>query len=238
MSQIDLKKAEYYSNADIVENYDSRRFMRGGGRYVADKEVEIISTLLTYAGIQSGGVALDCPTGTGRFISILKKYGLTVLASDISEAMLAHAARFKADKYLRKSAENLGLEDGSVDVWLMSRFCFHFDDPSPFLKEASRVLKDNGFLIADFYNWTPRSWIPGKQSWLGGRTYLHSKSAVSEMAAENGFSIIEAIPVFAIAPYLYGFTPSIVPIAIESLSNFFPSGLKTKTYYLLKKVNK
>lgn len=229
------KKAQYYSNAEVAKHYEFRRFVRGGGGYVAKKEAACISNLLNATGLSAGGLGLDCPTGTGRFIPVLQSIGITVIAADISNSMLALAEQYGADKYLNESADALSLGDNSADIWLMSRFCFHFDDPRSFLREAFRVLKPNGYLVVDFYNWTPRALIPGKQAWLGGRTYTHTKSKVAEFAKEIGFSVVNEQPVFAIAPYLYGFVPSVAVLAIEFLSDYLPQSLKTKSYYLLQK---
>ncbi len=235
MSQINNKKAEYYSSSDVVDNYDARRFVRGGGNFVSSKEEASIASLLKMSSVGAGRTALDCPTGTGRLIPLLKKYGFNVTAADISKTMLSRAEQYKASHYLNESADDISLGNNSVDLWLMSRFCFHFEDPRSFMREAFRVLNFNGYLIADFYNWTPRSWIPGDQAWLGGRTYTHSKIQVTEFATEIGFSVVKVLPVFAVAPYLYSFVPNMVAASIELASELLPESMRAKSYYLFKK---
>lgn len=229
-------KSDYYSNSEITKNYDKRRFGRGGGAYVASTEEDSLLKLIARIELEANSSAIDCPTGSGRFIPLLKKAGYRVSAVDISESMIALAKNQNADEYLVASSDNVPFLSSSIDLWLMSRFCFHFQDPSRFLKEAARVVKPGGHLIADFYNWTPRTWIPGKQEFLGGRTYLHSNKKVELMATNLEWKVIEVLPIFFIAPYIYSFLPLAVTRTIEKLSDAIAPSFKTKSYYLLKRI--
>lgn len=82
---------------------------------------------------------------------------------------------------MRASADALPIEAGSVNVWLMSRFAFHFADLRNFFCEAARVLVPGGCLIFDVYQWTPRQWIPGNQKFIGGAFIL-----IRERPSRNG----------------------------------------------------
>jgi SAM-dependent methyltransferase len=226
---VKAQKADYYSNLETVEHYEYRRFGRGGGAYVAQRESEAIVRLIRRSGLTSGR-ALDCPCGTGRFIPLLQASGLEVLAADVSGPMLDYARRHKALGYLQGSADHLPLEEASVQVWLMSRFCFHFPDPSPFFFEAARVLAPGGVLILDAYNWTPRSWIPGQQAFLGGRTAIHSRAAIQLWANSAGLMLEETVSVFAVAPYIYSFLPLWLTRTVEAIAEALAPGHKTKTY--------
>lgn len=62
------EKQRYYSDTDVVREYDRRRFLRGGGRYVGEIELATVRDLLDKLDLKPGDVALDCPTGTGRFL--------------------------------------------------------------------------------------------------------------------------------------------------------------------------
>ena len=229
------EKEAYYSDAEVVREYERRRFARGGGRYVAETEEATIRELIAQMALPSSASVLDCPTGTGRFLPMLQKLDLAPTAVDISPAMLALAGQVPGVKTLRASADALPLDAGSVQLWLMSRFAFHFADLRPFIQEAARVLAPGGFLLFDIYHWTPRSWIPGGQRFLGGRVHTHPLPTVREWLGEAGLHITQQRPVFLLAPYLYGFLPAGVPPLLDKISDALAPNWKTKSYLVARK---
>ena len=229
------QKEAYYSDAEVVREYERRRFSRGGGRYVAEKESSTIRELIGHMKLPGGASALDCPTGTGRFLPLLQQLGLAPTAVDISPAMLALASQVPGVKTLRASADALPLGADSVHLWLMSRFAFHFADLRPFIREAARVLAPGGFLIFDIYHWTPRSWIPGGQRFLGGRVHTHPLDLTRDWLKEAGLQLVETRPVFLLAPYLYGFMPAAVPPLLDKISDVIAPDWKTKSYLVAQK---
>jgi ubiquinone/menaquinone biosynthesis C-methylase UbiE len=80
----------------------------------------------------------------------------TVCASDISPQYLykksiplaKHLFNVFPDYYLALDAENLPFEDNSIDVIWTHSSLHHFSNVEKFLKEAQRVLKKEGVLIA------------------------------------------------------------------------------------------
>jgi len=235
MNKLQVKE-DYYTNKNVVELYDYRRFVRGGGVLVAKSEVDSINTLLNESSFEDNPVAIDCPTGSGRFIPLLNARGCKVVACDISKPMLELAKRYEADQYLECSAESIPITSGTVDLVLMSRFCFHFKDPSPFICEMARVLKDGGYLLADFYNWTPRRFLP--DFLYGGKTYTHNQTEVQAIAKKYGLEIVKVKALFFLPPYIYSLLPFGVAVFIENVSEKYFPRIKSKTYYLLKKGNK
>ena len=229
------QKESYYSDAEVVREYDRRRFARGGGRYVAEKEEATVRGLIAQMDLPPGALALDCPTGTGRFLPVLQDFKLQPLAVDISPAMLELAGRFPGVKTLRASADGLPLDSGSVHLWLMSRFAFHFADLRPFLREAARVLAPGGYLLFDIYQWTPRQWIPGDQKFLGGRVHTHSIETATEWLGECGLRVTQQRPTFLLAPYIYGFMPDFLPRLLDRASDAIAPGWKTKSYLVARK---
>jgi SAM-dependent methyltransferase len=222
-------KQSYYSDIKVVADYEHKRFGRGGGQFVASVERDIVAGLLRMIHPQ-GATLLDCPTGTGRFLTLANELGFDVIAVDISPAMLDQAKRYPARSYILASAGAIPLSDGSVDAWLMSRFAFHYRDLGFLFKEAMRLVRPGGFLIFDVYRWTPRTWIPGSQSFFGGRVFTHRRKALARELDRHGFSIVRTVPAFVLAPYLYGFVPMWLARMIECLGNLaFPS-FKSKAY--------
>jgi len=226
-------KEDYYTNKNIVELYEYRRFVRGGGSLVSKSEVDLINSLLINVSLINKPVAIDCPTGSGRFIPLLKDRGYKVSACDISKPMLELAKRFKAEKYLECSADSLPIGDNSIDLVLMSRFCFHFNDPSPFIFEMARVLKDGGYLLTDVYNWTPRSILPNFL--YGGKTHTHNRTDVEAIANKCGLQIIKSKGLFFLPAYIYSLMPLFLANLIEKITGKLFPNCKSKTYYLLKK---
>ena len=232
MNKLQVKE-DYYTNQDVVELYDYRRFVRGGGALVAKSEIDSINDMLNEISFEDNSVAIDCPTGSGRFIPLLNARGYKVVACDISKPMLELAMRYKANQYLECGADSIPIASGTANLVLMSRFCFHFKDPSPFICEMARVLKDDGYLLADFYNWTPRRFLP--DFLYGGKTFTHNKAEVQAIAKKYGFEIVKVKALFFLPPYVYSLLPLRVTVFVESFTEKHFPRTKSKTYYLLKK---
>jgi SAM-dependent methyltransferase len=230
-------KRDYYSRSDVVRTYESRRFERGGGAYVARVETAAIEGLLAGLSFPPDAWALDCPSGTGRFLPLLARGGLRPLAVDISLPMLAAASARGTGARSRASASSLPLPDGAAHLWLMSRFAFHFADLRPFLREAHRVLVARGYLLLDVYHWTPRSWLPGGQSFVGGRVHIHGARRLESWLGESGLAVVGRRPVFALTPYLYGWMPRSLPPLLDRVGDAVAPRWKAKSYVLAQKVS-
>lgn len=91
-----VNPGESFYTADIAAQYDD---IRKKDRYW-NWEDEVLEKALTL--LSSDDRLVDCPFGTGRFLSLYKKYNLKVLGLDISKDML-----FEAEKKVKQ----LNLED-------------------------------------------------------------------------------------------------------------------------------
>ena len=226
-------KIAYYAENDCVDGYDYRRFVRGGGRYVAAvEEATFIRCLQEFDG--QADVLLDCPCGTGRLVPLEKQFSNKVYCADTSDNMLEYATRHNPHALLNEDASSLKFGSGTIDIWVSARFFFHFKDLSPFFQEANRVLKPEGLLIFDVFRLSPRSLLPN--AFLGGSTYNHSHRYISKLAQRFGFKVVYQTEKFVIPTYVASFLPHRVTTALDKhLSKLLPH-LKTKRFYCLQKI--
>ena len=133
----------------IYKNYFSpktaaERFAKGRPRFhsfVIGKIKEFLSlgTPLSFA--------LDVGCGTGFSTAPLKEIAQRVIGLDVSAEMLAWAEKENGVEYILASAENLPLSANKLDLITISQ-AIHWIDKDNFFKEADRVLKRDGWLIA------------------------------------------------------------------------------------------
>jgi ubiquinone/menaquinone biosynthesis C-methylase UbiE len=98
-------------------------------------------------GIQPGSTAADIGAGTGFVSEGLINRGLKVLAVDQSEAMLNELKKkFDTIECRQGQAEQLPLDDESVDYVFANMYLHHVRQPLDALKEMVRILKAGGKL--------------------------------------------------------------------------------------------
>jgi ubiquinone/menaquinone biosynthesis C-methylase UbiE len=115
--------------------------------------------------------ALDVACGTGQSALALTQIAISVIATDISSAMLSQAPAHPRIRYEQAPAEQLPLERHSIDLITVS-LAFHWLDRLRFLAEARRVLRPRGTLViywndfygemketAEFTSWTFNSYL-------------------------------------------------------------------------------
>jgi SAM-dependent methyltransferase len=89
---------------------------------------------------------LDLGAGTGKLTRQLAGRGLDVVAVEPSEGMRAELARvLPGQEVLAGTAEDIPLEDGSVDAVLVAQ-AWHWVDPDRAVPEVARVLVPGGTL--------------------------------------------------------------------------------------------
>ena len=98
----------------------------------------------------SRALAWDCATGNGQAAVGLAAVFERVIATDASERQIANAEPHERVEYRVASAEESGLESGTIDLIMVAQALHWFDLPR-FYKEALRVLKSNGVLAASAY---------------------------------------------------------------------------------------
>ena len=95
-------------------------------------------------------VAWDCATGNGQAALGLADWFERVIATDASEAQLAHAAQHPRITYRQARAEASGLESASVHAISVAQ-ALHWLDLPAFFEEAKRVLAPGGLFAAWAY---------------------------------------------------------------------------------------
>lgn len=95
--------------------------------------------------------AWDCATGNGQAAVALAEHFKQVIATDASEAQLVEAVARSQVTYRVATADDSGLETGSVDLVTVAQ-ALHWFDRRAFFVEADRVLRPGGLLAVWTYN--------------------------------------------------------------------------------------
>ena len=107
--------------------------------------------------------ALDLGCGTGRWLAAQREFfgdsPVALLGADPSTAMLAEARTKGIAELVRARAEDLPLNDASID-YVASSYCFHqFGDKDRALDEIARVLRPGGvFRVNNIDPTTAEGW--------------------------------------------------------------------------------
>jgi ubiquinone/menaquinone biosynthesis C-methylase UbiE len=143
-----VKGAEWYQADDVAEEYEDKRFSRGG-RLIDEREKAAVLRALSPL---DGKRVLEIACGTGRFTAMLANEGADIVGIDISEAMLQQgrekARRLGVDDHLeftRGDAARLPFPDDHFDTVFAMRFFHLADTPASFLAEMARVSKQQVF---------------------------------------------------------------------------------------------
>ena len=109
-----------------------------------------------------GQVIVDLGTGTGTLARGFARRGCQVTGVDPAPAMLAEAQQLDAEvgveiEYLEATAEDTGLEAGTIDVVAAGQ-CWHWFDRPRAAREAARILRPDGRIVIAHFDWIP---LPG-----------------------------------------------------------------------------
>jgi SAM-dependent methyltransferase len=184
-----VKGQEWYQASEVAQEYDEKRFSRGG-RLIDRREKEAV---LDGLGPVEGREILEIACGTGRFTVMLAERGADVTGLDISGPMLQQgrekARRANVDdhlEFMRGDAARLPFPDDHFDAVFAMRFFHLADTPAKFLTEMARVSKDqvffdtfNGTSARTLYNWL----LP-----MGSR--LYSDDQVHDLVYGAGLELV------------------------------------------------
>ncbi|MFC4544218.1 class I SAM-dependent methyltransferase [Halosolutus amylolyticus] len=211
-----MKGQEWYQADDVAQEYDDKRFSRGG-QLIDRREKEAVLDAIVPV---EGKNVLEIACGTGRFTVMLAERGADVVGLDISAAMLQQGRQKVQDadlagtlEFLRGDAGRLPFPDDHFDIVIAMRFFHLADDPEAFLREMRRVSSEqivfdtfNRFSARSVYNWA----LP-----MGSR--LYSKSEVATLLAKTDLTLVDVEDDF-LAPYgLYRSIPNALAEPIRNL---------------------
>ncbi|WP_254537286.1 class I SAM-dependent methyltransferase [Halomarina litorea] len=207
-----MKGQEWYQADDVAEEYDTKRFSRGG-RLIDDREKQaVVEAVMPVEGKR----VLEIACGTGRFTVMLAERGADIVGLDISAAML-QKGREKAQRagvsdhlqFMRGDAARLPFPDDYFDTVFAMRFFHLADTPASFLSEMCRVSREqvffdtfNRFSTRTMYNWL----LP-----MGSR--LYSEGEVLRMLNGAGLRLHDEAHDFVLP---YGFYRSIPNTVAET----------------------
>lgn len=204
-----MKGKEWYQTAEVAEEYEDKRFSRGG-RLIDRQEKEAVSSAL---GDIEGKRVLEIACGTGRFSVMLAARGAEVIGLDISDAMLSQgrekawaAGVAERTEFIRGDAARLPFPDDHFDAVLAMRFFHLIPNPDRYLEEIRRVTTDQ--LIFDTFN-TPSTRTA--YNWLlpmGSR--LYDDSDVRTMLERTGYRLTGSSHDFLLPYGLYRAIPRAV----------------------------
>ncbi len=106
---------------------------------------------------------LDVACGTGHSTKALAEISDSIIGGDLSEAMLSEARKNSNIQFVLGNAEELPFADNDFD-YLNISMAFQWLNQPLFMKEAKRVLKDQGVLGIDCYGFTGK--MIGEENFL------------------------------------------------------------------------
>ena len=186
-----MKGQEWYQADDVAEEYDEKRFSKGG-RLIDRREKQAVLDAL---GPVEDKKVLEIACGTGRFTAMLAERGADIIGLDISGPMLQQGreraqAAGVADslEYMRGDAGRLPFPDDHFDAVFAMRFFHLADTPEDFLAEMRRVSNEqiffdtfNRYSTRSLYNWA----LP-----MGSR--LYSETEVIRLLGSADLRLVSA----------------------------------------------
>lgn len=155
--------------------------------WAADKTPQVLPHLFHAAGSLDGKAVLDLATGPGFCAATAAAAGARVVGVDLAPEMIERARRAHPDVDFRVApAEDLPLDDDSVDVVLSSFGLPHFADHRAVFAECRRVLRPGGRMAMS--TWAPPERNAFMQLAMGGVAVHGDPTAGDLPAGESPFA--------------------------------------------------
>jgi len=212
----------------VVSQYDRLRFGSPSGRWVNERELDLVTDLLP-----PQGRVLDLGCGTGRLSHHLVSRGYPVVALDTSAEMLqrAHTADVPA---IQADGFALPFRDDAFDAVVALRVAFHYADLRSLLAAARAVLRPGGTVVFDTYRWTPRALFALDASRWGGKVFTHPPAAVALAASHVNLEVVEQRSAFLFSPYVYRMLPMPLVQAFNRVEARVPASVRARIFWRLR----
>lgn len=165
---------EKYGKVDPLD-YELQRFATPAGKLIDEAEKKAVLDLLIKnipKRCGKGGQILDVATGPGRLAFYIEEHmkNAKITAIDINENMLARARNMAKEKksnikFIKGDIYNLPFKKEQFDAVVGLRFSMHLSDMDQVVKELSWVLKKEGLLIFDIFNYDSILRLRGKDGY-------------------------------------------------------------------------
>jgi 2-polyprenyl-3-methyl-5-hydroxy-6-metoxy-1,4-benzoquinol methylase len=157
---------------------------------------------------KNGGKLLDLGCAMGVFLAMAEKKGLEVTGVDISEYAVTQARKRCSGEVLAGELADLHFPDASFDVITLWDVVEHFAHPMEMIREAHRILKDDGVILMDTPNEEAlirkvayriyqllgkRIAYPAKKLYHLYHLFYYSEKTLTSMLDKCGFETIEAV---------------------------------------------
>lgn len=134
-----------------------------GGDDVSQEQVERVCTRYAWALQRCGQKdVLEVACGTGPGLGLLQRRAKTLVAGDISDAMVAKAKEHYGSRIDIRTidAVSLPFHDRSLDVVIIFEALYYVAEAAKFISECARVLRPGGVLLIsnankDLYDFNP-----------------------------------------------------------------------------------
>ncbi|MDR2699761.1 MAG: class I SAM-dependent methyltransferase [Nitrososphaerota archaeon] len=187
-----MNKNEKYS----IKKYDSiadKYDQTADGRFTAKFKEE----LLNICAAVNGNTVLDVGCGNGGLIyEISCKAKIQAYGIDLSPNMIKECQKkYKDITFKVSSGEKLDFDDNSFDILTMCCVLHHLHNADNFVKEAKRILKQDGFLVIGepWFPWGIRQltdWIVSPLI-RAGDNKIFSHQRLQQLVVSNGFEIVK-----------------------------------------------
>lgn len=146
-------RAHPFDDPVLVAGYEA--WYETAGRMPELAERDLLGRLV--ADLADTRDAVEIGSGTGHWARWLSGLGWRVVGVDLSEPMVAEAARRGSAWFVRADAHALPFDNNAFDVALAITTLEFLPHPVPALREAARVAR-RGIVLGVLNRWHPLAW--------------------------------------------------------------------------------